>query len=128
MNRISFELLMKQAEGYEKEALKISKSDVISAISRLYKAKEIYAVIIDRNESTFMREVVYRRFLRVQEICQNLTMKCKKQENPSQSQADVSWLGDCRIKPLFGFEEVFGLEDIKKKFRAHFIYKHRKQF
>ena len=110
---------MQQARDYEKEADKLIKGDPFLSITKLYEAKNIYAVIMEQNDSRFRREAAYRKFAAVQSKSLNLTMKHSKQEG-IQSSTDISWLDNCRIKPLFGFEEVFGLDALKNKFMAHY--------
>ena len=119
MNQINFEQFMKRADGYEKEAGKVAGRDPIGAISKLYTAKNIYAMIMDINDSRFRREVAYKGFSKVQKKCWDLTIYTKKKVNYSVKN-DLSWLDNCKIKPLFGFEEVFGLDDVKAKFMAHY--------
>ncbi len=119
MNQVNFDMFMQEAGSYEKEADKLIKGDPLLSITKLYNAKNIYAVIMEQNDSRFHREAAYRKFTVAQDKSLNLTVEYGK-HGEVQEDLDISWLDNCKIKPLFGFEEVFGLDALKNKFMAHY--------
>jgi len=73
---------------------------------------------MDKNDSRFRREIAYREFMKTQDRSWDISVSRKSSEDPVE---DISWLENCKIKPLFGFEEVYGLDTVKEKFYAHYL-------
>jgi katanin p60 ATPase-containing subunit A1 len=109
-------MMLKRAFDYEKEAQKLSS---ISSLEKMYMAKRIYVELIKKEDSKFRKNTAYQHYIKAQEKSFEMAIGSRVYER-EKNNSNVDWISNCIIKPLFGFEEVYGLDDVKKVLINHY--------